>query len=106
MFIWAMPSRPTIRNRFWPHRNRPKHSRGGESLPEFVGRRLPLLRQAPLAAIPVPKYFRGESFDGGAALPGIPRQSGFQRDLLEKRNPVPALLDRHLRQQQAAAPVA
>src|ERR1700692_2519889 len=60
---------------------------------------------APSLAIFVTKNFGCEGFDHSAMLPGIQRQSGFAAGLFQKGDAIPPMLDRDLRQQQAATTV-
>ena len=56
-------------------------------------------------ALLFPEDFSGEGFDGCAVLPGFRWQAGFAAGLFEKCHTVPAMFDRNLRKQQAAAAV-
>ena len=52
--------------------------------------------------IPVSKHFRGKGLELRAGLPGVQGQACLPASLLEESDAVPAVLDGHLGQKQAA----
>ena len=70
----------------------------------IVRKRTILLAQDDISqrSLRVGEDFGGEGFQLRPGLPGIWRQAGFPAGLLEEGDAVPSVLERHLRQQQAA----
>lgn len=64
-----------------------------------IGSRVPAKGRDGLLLIAIAKDFGGERFEGRPMQPCVGSQAGLATSLLEKRQPVPAVFDRHLGQQ-------